>query len=129
MGWLETYPHSVFASALLSDGKLIAWRVGDRARERHDFYKDFYHAQKKESDFQNVTVQAKEFVCEKEGTYNAVFNEARMWIANTFEPHDNHMGALPSACGTLFDHIKDYFAAFKTTIDFGIHIAIFGSIS
>ena len=113
MGWLETYPHSVFASALLSDGKLIAWRVGYSAREQHDFYKDFYYAQKKESDFPNVTVQTKEFVCEEEGTHNTVFNEAEMWIASTFEPHAEHMGALPKTfqgstgffrAGTPYEH-------------------------
>ena len=106
MNWLETYPHSIFASALLSDGKLIAWKVGNHARQQHDFYKDFYYAQKKESDFENVTAQTIEFICQKEGTHNAVFNEAKLWIASTFEPHKDHMGALPDSSENPFEHIE-----------------------
>ena len=60
MGWLETYPHSIFASALLSDGKLIAWNVGNPAKSTvDDFYKAFIFAQKKRTDFANLTVEVK----------------------------------------------------------------------
>ena len=36
--------HVVWANALLSDGEILFWYIGDRCGTPHDFYKDFYYA-------------------------------------------------------------------------------------
>ena len=33
---------TVYANALLSDGKILFWYTGDECKEWSDFYKDFY---------------------------------------------------------------------------------------
>ena len=35
---------TVYANALLSDGKILFWYTGDECEAWHDFYKDFYYA-------------------------------------------------------------------------------------
>ena len=35
---------TVYANALLSDGKILFWYTGDECKAWHDFYKDFYYA-------------------------------------------------------------------------------------
>ena len=100
MSWSDEYPHSVFASALLSDGKLIAWKVGNPPkREWHDFYKCFAYSGKKMDHFTNMTVQVKEFVCKEKQDHNPAFDLANAWLIETFEPHPEHMGALPQIGG------------------------------
>ena len=107
MGWLETYPHSVFASALLSDGKLIAWKVGNPAKSTvDDFYKAFIFAQKKRTDFANITVEVKEYICNSKEDHSKAFEDSKNWLTTNFEPHADHMGALPNARENLFEHIE-----------------------
>lgn len=35
---------TVYANALLSDGKILFWYTGNECKDWHDFYKDFYYA-------------------------------------------------------------------------------------
>ena len=35
---------TVYANALLSDGKILFWYTGDECKDWHAFYKDFYYA-------------------------------------------------------------------------------------
>lgn len=35
---------TLYANALLSDGKILFWYTGDECKAWHDFYKDFYYA-------------------------------------------------------------------------------------
>ena len=35
---------TVYANALLSDGKILFWYTGGECKDWHDFYKDFYYA-------------------------------------------------------------------------------------
>lgn len=35
---------TIYANALLSDGKILFWYTGDECESWYDFYKDFYYA-------------------------------------------------------------------------------------
>lgn len=35
---------TIYANALLSDGKILFWYTGDECKDWHDFYKDFYYS-------------------------------------------------------------------------------------
>ena len=45
---------TVYANALLSDGKILFWYTGDECKEWHDFYKDFYYAGLNMTEYENT---------------------------------------------------------------------------
>ena len=61
--------HIVWANALLSDGEILFWYVGARCDAPCDFYKDFYYAGIKLSEYEkahNLEVQRMGFLDETE---------------------------------------------------------------
>lgn len=93
--WVDEYPHDVFASALLCDGELLSWRVGNPAKERpEDFYKDFYYGGRRMKDFDKLSVEVKAYPCLSDLDHSEAFKSAEDWLAQ-FKPHEMHLGSVP----------------------------------
>ena len=79
--WVETYPHTVYASVLLKDNKIIDWKIGQRRwtdifsmtrRFKRPFNLD---------DYAGETVESTEFEVNNSEEHNRVFSElAREWF-------------------------------------------------
>lgn len=72
---------SIYATALLSDGEILFWRVGQHPYHEYDFYKDFMRSginQMEYFDSHKMKCEVMEFVFDEESEYkinNHVFKE------------------------------------------------------
>ena len=68
--------YSVWANALLSDGKILFWYTGlDKCHSVNDFYKDFYYAGINQEEYfanHKIELVTKEFIVD-ESTHNNAF--------------------------------------------------------
>lgn len=65
----------IYATALLSDGEILFWKIGQSPKSVHDFYKDFYYSginQTKyfETHVMEVKVMCFEFIDEEDSDIN-----------------------------------------------------------
>jgi hypothetical protein len=88
MSWHDTYPHSLFASVLLLDGKIESWKVVNYPK-KHPF--DF-KADWKRDRLNDYTCQWTEFVANDAEEHNRIFQElAPAWFKQW--PHaDDYWG-------------------------------------
>jgi len=84
MGWLETYPHSVFASVILVDNKIMLWKVGEYTL--HSGYR---------IDLSKCSYEEKEFVVNNDDEHNDVFEKLSKDWFRQWKMHEKHQGGTP----------------------------------
>lgn len=78
--WVNTYPHDIYASVLLLDGKIEAWRV-DKTKIDAIVHLDPEHW--KEGRDNDYEIKSKKWTVENAEGHNYVFNTlAPAWFAN-----------------------------------------------
>lgn len=77
MAWYDEYPHSVYASVLLLDGKIESWEIGNPPKKSpYDF-----SAYWKRNRLNDYTSQYTEFVVNNDLEHNEAFEIlAREWF-------------------------------------------------
>lgn len=87
--WVDTYPHDVYASVLLLDGKIYNYKIG----QNHWEYP--YEVKMRYSDFWKIDRMQTQYVkwtVEDDEQHSQVFTEyARHWFKN-WEIHEDHIG-------------------------------------
>lgn len=88
--WVDTYPHRVYASVLLLDGKIYNYKIGQNHWEHPAEVK------MRLSDFNKIdrmTVEYTYFEVNNDEEHNAAFEVlARDWFKN-WEIHENYIGS------------------------------------
>ncbi|MED1955115.1 hypothetical protein [Brevibacillus centrosporus] len=88
--WVDTYPHKVYASVLLLDGKIYNWKIGQ------DHWKHPHEVKMRYSDFDKLDrmyTQYAWFEVNNDEEHNRAFEVlAREWFKQ-WEIHENHIGA------------------------------------
>lgn len=88
--WVDTYPHKVYASVLLLDGKIYNYKIGE------DYWKHPLEVKMRFSDFEKIdrmTVEHTYFEVNNVEEHNAAFKVlAREWF-KSWEIHEDHIGA------------------------------------
>ena len=70
MAWHDEYPHSVFASVLLLDGKIESWKIGNPAKKSPMDFSAFWKLDRLE----DYTSEFKEFVVNNSEEHEEVFH-------------------------------------------------------
>lgn len=86
---------TVWANALLSDGKILFWYTGDRCHSANDFYKDFFYSDINQIEYEKN--HALELVClEIDNTDNCkAFNELAPAFYRCYEISPDSCGQKP----------------------------------
>jgi hypothetical protein len=91
MHWATTYPHKVYASVILLDGKLYNWKVGQHAwlcpGEVKICFSDF-------DKMNRMTVEHTFWEVGNPTEHNQAFDQAKEWLKQ-WPIHENHVGAKP----------------------------------
>ncbi len=81
--WLDTYPHTVYASVILKDNKIVVWKVGQYSCKDYLFDPNIY------------TVQEQAFVVNSSEEHNRVFEkDAKDWFRQ-WDLHEDFRGMSP----------------------------------
>jgi len=94
MGRLEEYPHSIFGSALLLDGKIEMWKIANYCKRTYEF-SGFW----KRDRIEDYTSEWKEFVCNNSEEHQKAFEE---WAPEWFKQWpiaDDFIGGKPYELG------------------------------
>lgn len=89
--WSEVYPHSIFASVLLLDGKIESWKVVDYPKQTPGEFKSYWKLER----FKDYTCESKEFICNNDEEHNLAFMK---WAPNWFKQWplaDDYRGMEP----------------------------------
>ncbi len=89
--WIERYPHSVFASALLLDNKIEQWQVGQKYWES-PFEISAFEQKKRFNDYKT---EFKEFVVNTPEEHDQVFRELAPEWFRQWELVKNYWGYRP----------------------------------
>lgn len=90
---------TIYANALLSDGKLLFWYTGEKCSEE-SFYKDFYYSGINQAEYFNnhkMTMQNIAFEISEDDTElnNFVFEHLAPMFYSRFEMHEDSKGKNP----------------------------------
>ncbi|MFE4571377.1 hypothetical protein [Paenibacillus chitinolyticus] len=92
MNWLDEYPHEVYASVLLLDGKIYNWKVGNY------FWSHPMEAKIRMSDFDKfdrMEVKHTSFTVNNDFEHNLAFSlNAKQWYRQ-WEISEEHVGSAP----------------------------------
>ncbi|MGG3874692.1 hypothetical protein [Brevibacillus laterosporus] len=88
--WSDTYPHKVYASVLLLDGKIYSYRIGP------SYWESPFEVKMRVSDFPKIkrmTVEHTSFEVNNDQEHTEAFTvQAVNWFKN-WEIHDDHLGS------------------------------------
>lgn len=88
--WADTYPHKVYASVLLLDGKIYNYKIGD------SYWEHPTEAKMRYSDFKNIDrmrVEHTFFEVNNDAEHNAAFEVLATDWFKQWAVHENHVGA------------------------------------
>lgn len=88
----------VWANALLSDGKILFWYTGDECKSVYDFYKDFYYARIKMTEYEkthNLQLVKKMFIQRDESDNRAIFETYAPDFYRQYKISPDSKGAKP----------------------------------
>lgn len=91
MGWLEEYPHNVYASVLLLDNKIMNYKIGNRAW-KHPF--DMTWRFPLPDNIDEYSVQSNCWEVNNSEEHNEAFNMGREWMKQ-WEVHEDYKGFDP----------------------------------
>lgn len=90
--WVDAYPHKVFASVLLLDGKIYGWKIGDR------YWDSPYEVRMKINDFDKLDRMRAEhtyWIVYNSKEHNDVYEiHAKEWFKQ-WEIHEDLPGFKP----------------------------------
>jgi len=79
--WVNTYPHTVYASVLLKDGKIIDWKIGQRKWTHIFDMARMFKRPFNQDDYAGETVESIGFDVNNSEGHNRVFSDlAREWF-------------------------------------------------
>jgi len=93
--WLDIYPHSIFASVLLLDGKIENWKIVNYPKKHPLEFTGFW----KRDRLNDYACEWKEFVCNNGKEHNEAFEE---WAPEWFKQWliaDDFKGSPPYEIG------------------------------
>lgn len=93
--WVETYPHTVYASVLLKDGKITNWKIGQRRWEHNMDMTRMFKLPFNLADYEGETVESTSWEVNNDKEHNEVFESlAREWMKQ-WEVHEECNGNPP----------------------------------
>lgn len=91
LGWIDEYPHSVFASVCLLDNKIENWKVGEHPKTHPGYFSGFWKMDK----LNDYTSQYIEFVVNNDKEHhNAFVKLAPEWFKQ-WELVEDFIGSKP----------------------------------
>ena len=90
--------NTVWANALLSDGEILFWYTGDECESPGDFYKDFYYAGIRMSEYEKIhtlTVAKQKFAQLTDNDNHEIFNVLAPNFYRKFKISKDHKGRKP----------------------------------
>jgi len=90
--WVETYPHTVYASVLLKDNKITNWKIGERKWTHNMDMTRMFKLPFNMDDYKGETVESTAFEVNNSEEHNKAFSElAREWFRQ-WELHEEYQG-------------------------------------
>ncbi|UUV46038.1 hypothetical protein [Bacillus phage vB_BanS-Thrax3] len=90
--WVDTYPHDVYASVLLLDGKIYNWKIGNR------YWESPFHVKMRYADFDKIDrmeVHHTSFTVNNSTEHSYAFEVlSRKWFKQ-WDIHEDRLGAPP----------------------------------
>lgn len=89
---------TIYANALLSDGKILFWYIGDECKNPIDFYKDFYYAHINMIEYEkyhHLEIRKMGFIIYDTNDNNFVFNVLAKSFYLKFEISPDSKGSKP----------------------------------
>jgi hypothetical protein len=75
--WSDIYPHSIYASVLLLDGKIENWKIVNYPKTEPGMFSGFWKMDR----LNDYTCEYKEFICNNSEEHNKAFTEwAEEWF-------------------------------------------------
>lgn len=91
--WVDTYPHTIYASVLLRDNKIINWKIGQRKWLDHMDMTRRMKLPYTKSDYDGETVESKVWEVNDDHEHSQVFEVlAKEWFKN-WDIHEKHEGS------------------------------------
>jgi hypothetical protein len=90
MAWHDEYPHSIFASVLLLDGKIENWKVGGHIKGVSDF-SGFWKMDR----LNDYKAEHKEFIANTSEEHNRIFSvDSAEWFRQ-WQVAEDYKGFIP----------------------------------
>lgn len=93
--WVDTYPHTVYASVLLKNNKIINWKIGERKWTHPLDMSRKIKVPFNMDDYKDETVEHTAFEVNNSKEHNEAFSKlAREWFRQ-WELHEEFYGQSP----------------------------------
>lgn len=91
--WVDTYPHTVYASVLLKDNKIINWKIGERKWKHNMDMTRMFKLPFNMDGYEGETVESIGFEVNSDVEHNKTFSElAKEWFKQ-WEVHEEYNGS------------------------------------